>query len=152
MARKTYSGADLKAFYDAPEVWGSDAANPLYYVDDDTYLIDGEELGYEQAVEKYGAEFTNLSDASKVSISSGVLIWQGDGSRKDHLDLAQQFASWHKKNSRLNLVATFSLPKTDQASLQAIIEAVEKLGGKITSGLPAAPKADEPKTKAPKPR
>ena len=90
MAKKTYSGADLKAFYKAPDVWGTDAANPLYYVDDDIYLIDGEELDYEQSVEKYGTDFTKLSDSSKVSISSGVLVWQGDGSRKDHLDLAHR--------------------------------------------------------------
>jgi len=155
MARNTVTGADFKAFYTDPAVWGE--GKETFYIEDDTYLVNGKEFDYEQMYKLYGDDFKNLPDNAKIA-ANGYVAWQGTGSRPEGVpeDLSRLLSKWIKAHNVRTLVATFDidLQNTPAAELQMLLTTLQGMGAKVQGvGIDdLKPIEEAPKARAPRPR
>lgn len=138
----TTTGLLFKSFYVDESVWGS--VNADWYVEDLCFSANGEGA-LDALYELYGDTFSGLPDDAVVVVENGDIMWQGHGKepvRADGGDMVKAFQLWLNVRTRINLVATFDLPKDiDIGRLQSIVGILAELGAKIQGGpeLPPTP-------------
>ncbi len=137
MAKKTYTGADIKAFFQDPAIWTAGGASEKgFYIEEDYYVVDGKEYSGDEMHEKFGDDCEHLDDAAAVQI--GGFLRENNGGSESY-DLAATFKKWVETNSVQRLVAVFEVPKDlDAQELQTLKDTLTSLGAKL-SGAAATP-------------
>lgn len=130
--KKTYTGADLKAFMNDTSFWNNGGKGGQgYYLEDDLYTINGEQIDSEKSFDTYGENFEKLPDDAKVKVEGYLCenaMRVGDG-----LDLATTFRKWVDANSKHRLIATFELDKNlEPAERQKLLDTLTSLGAKLS--------------------
>lgn len=147
--KKTYTGADLKAFMADNSFWDhAGKGGKGYYIEDDFYTINGEELDSDKAFSTYGENFEKLPDDAKVKVE-GYLCENGIGGG-DTLNFSTTFKKWVDSNNKQRLIATFELDKNlDPAEHQKLLDTLTALGAKL-SGTALEAEAAAKTTRKPK--
>lgn len=150
MSKTTITGADLKAFYSDPAVWGAEDSSESWYVEDFLFRVDGEDLDIDTIYNRYGDALEKLPDDAKVTHLYGYLCWQGNGAKPatGGGDIARIFEAWQKSRTTHTIVATIEIDKRDTEALARIEKVLTELGAKFNA---SQVDAAESKPKAPKP-
>lgn len=137
MAKKTHTGADIKAFFQDASIWNTGGSSAKgFYIEEDFYTVDGKEYSGDEMHEKFGDDCEHLDDAAAVQI--GGFLRENNGGSESY-DLAATFKKWVEVNSVQRLVAVFEIPKNLGAEeLQTLKDTLTSLGAKL-SGAAAGP-------------
>lgn len=154
MARQTFTGAELKTVFTDDSFWNHKAEEEAYYLEDDTYTVNGEAVDSDAFFGTYGAHLETLPDNAKVQVE-GYLAWQGRTDRPADArsdNLAKSMRQWLKTRSERTLVATFNVATNlPAADLARLVEAVQALGG-VMEGLTATERQGLATSSARKPK
>ena len=133
----TTTGAQFKAFYNDPKIWGATGSDESWYVEDLFVVINGRDADMDEVHNEHGDMFERLPDDAIVEIETGDICWQGRGEApKREYDIVRAFERWEKDQSVVTVVATFELPKAWSAAQRGkLVNVLEALGAKSVAGV-----------------
>lgn len=127
----TTTGAQFKAFYSDPKVWGQPNTDEDWYVEDLFLMVNGQDDDMDTVHDRYGDSFERLPDDATVLLEGGDLCWQGRGAAppREHDDIVRAFKAWDKARTVVSVMATFELPVAWSDEQRArVVDVLEVLG------------------------